>query len=151
MNADRIFTLGAGRSGLIMKAFCMRLVHLGFTAYVVGETVTPSCGKNDLCIIGSGSGETSSILSMVLKAKFVGANIVSISSSCQSSISNISNRTILISYPSFRGCFDDKFVQPMGSFFEGSLFFLTEFVVSKIMEINKIDSKMMLEIHANLE
>ena len=38
--ADNIFVTGAGRSGLAAKAFAMRLMHLGLSSYVVGETNT---------------------------------------------------------------------------------------------------------------
>ncbi len=40
LDADRIYVMGAGRSGLVAKSFAMRLMHTGFTAYVVGETIT---------------------------------------------------------------------------------------------------------------
>ena len=36
----------------------MRLMHLGFHVYVMGETITPSIGKGDLIIALSGSGTT---------------------------------------------------------------------------------------------
>lgn len=45
MGADSIFIMGAGRSGLVGKAFAMRLMHLGFTSYVVGESTTPAVHK----------------------------------------------------------------------------------------------------------
>ncbi len=48
--------VGAGRSGLVGKAFAMRLMHLGFDVYVLGETITPSIGEGDLVIVISGSG-----------------------------------------------------------------------------------------------
>ncbi|HMB45107.1 MAG TPA: SIS domain-containing protein, partial [Candidatus Methanoperedens sp.] len=53
-----IFLMGAGRSGLAAKAFAMRLMHLGFDVYVVGETTTPAVQPDDLVIAVSGSGET---------------------------------------------------------------------------------------------
>lgn len=37
----RIFVAGEGRSGFSAKGFAMRLMHLGYTVYVVGETITP--------------------------------------------------------------------------------------------------------------
>ena len=37
--------MGAGRSGLVAKAFAMRLMHLGLEAFVVGETITPALNK----------------------------------------------------------------------------------------------------------
>ncbi|RLF37682.1 MAG: 6-phospho-3-hexuloisomerase, partial [Thermoplasmata archaeon] len=58
LKAKRIFVYGAGRSGLVAKAFAIRLVHLGFQAYVIGETITPPVRVGDLVLIISGSGET---------------------------------------------------------------------------------------------
>ena len=55
-SAPRIFVAGAGRSGLCMRAFGMRLMHLEKTVYVVGETTTPGIAVKDLLILGSGSG-----------------------------------------------------------------------------------------------
>jgi D-arabinose 5-phosphate isomerase GutQ len=37
--AQRIFVYGAGRSGLVSKAFAIRLVHLGFQTFIIGETI----------------------------------------------------------------------------------------------------------------
>ena len=59
--ANRVFVAGAGRSLLMMRAFAMRLMHLGFVVYVVGETVTPAIGKDDLLLIGTASGETATL------------------------------------------------------------------------------------------
>ena len=53
---ERIFVYGAGRSGLMLKALAMRLMQLGKTVYVVGETITPSIQKGDLLIVASASG-----------------------------------------------------------------------------------------------
>ena len=60
LRSKKIFAVGAGRTGFMIKAFTMRLMHMGFGAYVVGETVTPNIEKGDLLLIGSGSGETDS-------------------------------------------------------------------------------------------
>ena len=57
-NSNRIFVYGAGRSGLVAKAFAIRLVHLGFQTFVIGETITAPVQKGDLVVIVSGSGET---------------------------------------------------------------------------------------------
>jgi 6-phospho-3-hexuloisomerase len=40
--ARRVFVAGAGRSGLMMRAFAMRLMHLGLAVHVVGDATTPS-------------------------------------------------------------------------------------------------------------
>ena len=38
MHSGKIFIAGAGRTGYIMRCFAMRLIHLGFCAYVIGDT-----------------------------------------------------------------------------------------------------------------
>ena len=55
--ANRIYVAGAGRSLLMIRGFAMRLMHMGFVSYVVGETVTPAIAPGDLLIIASGSGK----------------------------------------------------------------------------------------------
>lgn len=57
-----IFVLGEGRSGLMAKSFAMRLMHLGFHVFVVGETITPSIQPGDLLIAVSGFGTTSNVV-----------------------------------------------------------------------------------------
>ncbi len=46
-SAENVFILGLGRSGLVAKAFAMRLMHLGISVYVVGETITPAIYDTD--------------------------------------------------------------------------------------------------------
>src|SRR5512140_1965311 len=75
-SSSRIFVAGAGRSGLCMKAFGMRLMHLGKTVPVAGETTTPSIAASDLLILGSGSGRTASLLGMAEQANRRGARVL---------------------------------------------------------------------------
>ncbi|HEU4379845.1 MAG TPA: 6-phospho-3-hexuloisomerase, partial [Hyphomicrobiaceae bacterium] len=39
--AKRIFLYGAGRTGLVLQAFAMRLAHLGLEAHYVGQLSAP--------------------------------------------------------------------------------------------------------------
>ena len=64
LESKKIFVAGAGRSGFMAKSFAMRMMHMGIDAYVIGETVTPNFEKDDILIIGSGSGETKGLVSM---------------------------------------------------------------------------------------
>lgn len=41
LESNRVYVAGAGRSGLIAKAFAMRLMHLDIRVHVIGETITP--------------------------------------------------------------------------------------------------------------
>ena len=54
LKARRIATYGVGREGLMMKAFCMRLFHLGLDAHVVGDMTTPPLEMGDLLMVSAG-------------------------------------------------------------------------------------------------
>lgn len=69
LQAGQVFVAGAGRSGLMGKAFAMRLMQMGMQAYVAGETVTPGIGPNDLLLLCSGSGETGSLTLMAKRLR----------------------------------------------------------------------------------
>ncbi|HII81332.1 MAG TPA: SIS domain-containing protein, partial [Methanosarcina sp.] len=73
LDGERVFVMGAGRSGLVAKAFAMRLMHLGFSVYVVGETTTPAVRPADVVIAISGSGETHSIADLGKIVKDIGS------------------------------------------------------------------------------
>ena len=76
--APRIFGCAVGRSGFILRGFLMRLMHLGFSVHVVGETITPRLQPQDLLIVISGSGETAQPREVLRQANAVGARTLAI-------------------------------------------------------------------------
>ena len=50
LRAGRITCYGVGREGLMMKALCMRLMHLGLNAHVAGDQLF-AFGANDGIIL----------------------------------------------------------------------------------------------------
>ena len=95
-NHKRLFVMGAGRSGLVVKGFAMRLMHLGFNVYVVGETVTPAVETDDLLIVISGSGETKSINEMSALAKAKGTRLAAVTSNRDSTLGTISDAIVVV-------------------------------------------------------
>ena len=152
-NARRVFVAGAGRSGLAMKAFAMRLMHLGLGAYVVGETVTPAMTADDLLLIGSGSGATASLVAMAEKARTLHARLALVTIVADSRIGRLAEVVVAIPAPSpkARAQHGRTSVQPMGSLFEQSLLIFLDVVVLRLMERHNTDSAAMFERHANLE
>lgn len=153
LKAGQVFVAGAGRSGFMVKAFAMRLMHLGHASFVVGETVTPNIGKDDLLLIGSGSGETGSLVSMANKARRIGAAIAAVTIFPESAIGKIADIVIAVPSPTPKGSAATAFssVQPMGSLFEQSLLLFLDSVILRLMERDGRDSGMMFARHANLE
>ena len=76
----RIFVDGEGRSGFSAKGFAMRLMHLKYTVYFVGETITPAVEAGDVFIAVSGSGTSKNVVSDAEKAKAKGARVLAVTS-----------------------------------------------------------------------
>lgn len=162
LDADRVFVMGAGRSGLIAKAFAMRLMHLGFTVYVVGETTTPAVRSQDVVIAISGSGETRSIANLGRIVKDIGSTLITVTSKKESTLGNISD--IVMVLPSktkndhdaggsleknMRG--DYKNLPPLGTAFEIiSLVFLDSVIAQLITIIGATESELKAR-HTNIE
>lgn len=152
LNANAVFVAGAGRSGLMLRAFAMRLVHMGFTAYVVGETITPAISTDDLLLIGSGSGETKSLTAMAAKAQTLSTSVAAITIVPDSTIARTAS--IIVQIPASTKENTDNAgpsVQPMGSLFEQSLLLVLDAIVLAIMDKKGLTAGKMFEKHANLE
>ena len=87
----KIIGLGAGRMGYSIQAFIMRLSHLGFETYMIGDTSIPKIGKNDLVIVNSSSGETKTIVLLAKIAKESGAQVNVLTGNLNSTLANISD------------------------------------------------------------
>lgn len=153
LNANKILVAGAGRSGFAAKAFTMRLMHMGFDAYVCGETVTPNLEKEDLFIVASGSGATGSLVSMAEKAKKIGAPIATVTICPNGPIGSMADVAVEIPAPTPKAEVDPshKSIQPMGSLFEQSCLLFLDAVIVRLMEKRGNDSDTMFMRHANLE
>jgi len=92
----RIFVDGEGRSGLMGKGFAMRLMHLGYSVYSVGETITPATGKYDIYFSISGSGESGNVVLNTKKAKEKGCYIIAVTSKADSSIGCLADKLIVV-------------------------------------------------------
>ena|SRR5579859_2172520 len=73
LKARRIACYGVRREGLMMKALCMRLTHLGLDAHVVGDMTTPPVCERDLLIASAGPGFFSTAMALVRVAREAGA------------------------------------------------------------------------------
>ena len=152
-DAPRIFCAGAGRSGLAVRAFAMRLMHMGMTVHVLGEVTTPGICAGDLLVVGSGSGRTASLVAATGKARELGARVLLFTIDPSSPIAQAADGVVQIPAPSPKasGSGQGQSVQPMGSLFEQTLFVLLDVVVMLVMERESLRSEDMFKQHANLE
>ena len=152
--ARRIFVAGAGRSGLVIRAFAMRLMHMGRRAYVAGETITPGIAPGDLLVIGSGSGRTESILAMARRARELGATVLLVTIDPHSPMASLTDCVVVVPAPSPKAqtlCHACPSIQPLGSLFEQCLFLLLDALVVHLMQKEGVAPDEMWARHANLE
>lgn len=150
-DVKRIFVVGEGRSGLVMRMAAMRLMHLGCQVYVVGETTTPSIQSTDLLIACSGSGSTETVCAIAAKAKTIGAYLVGVTVNKQSSLGQLVDLAIELAAATKQDSENARSQQFAGSLFEQStlLFFDALFYVLS-QRLNK-NAQLLLAMHANLE
>lgn len=143
--SNAIFVLGIGRSGFVARAFSMRLMHLGFRSFVVGETITPRIGKGDLLIAISGSGETGYVVAFSKKAKDLGAKVIGVTSSDNSSLAKLSDLVIVL-----KSKFGKEIanIAPLGTIFELTAMIFFDSMVAEIMERKKLKEEDLAKRHS---
>jgi 6-phospho-3-hexuloisomerase len=151
--AKRVYVAGAGRSGLIARAFAMRLLHLGFDVYVVGETVTPALQPGDALVVFSGSGETHSMATFCSTVSDLGGSVCLITASPDSTMSRIADCVVNLGdltgyYRGDTSTFEVRQMTgqyrsvasafaPLGTLFETLALVFSDAVISALMEAKK--------------
>lgn len=143
ISANNVFIIGLGRSGLVARAFAMRLMHLGINVYVVGETITPAINSDDCLLAISGSGETSFIISTAKISRQRNAKIIAVTSYDDSTLGDLSD---LIIHVKGRTKIDSEKdyikrqingkhqpLAPLGTLFEVSTLIFLEGVIAELM------------------
>jgi 6-phospho-3-hexuloisomerase len=149
--AERVFVVGAGRTGLALKAAAMRLMHLGLTVFVVGETTTPAIKAGDLLLAGSGSGTTSTIVKAAEKAAAAGAQVVAISTTTDSPLAVLATQVIVLPAAQKQDHGGTISQQYAGSLFEQSVLLLTDAIFQTLWALDGTPAEKLWKRHANLE
>lgn len=152
VQSKRIFVIGEGRSGLMAKSFAMRLMHLGATVYVVGETITPSIEKNDVLIAVSGSGTTKSVVWTADKASTLGSFVVTITTDPESELAFFSSLTVHIpAATKYRRENELQTIQPLGSLFDQCAHIVFDTICLEYGRKNEVNNEQAFQKHSNME
>lgn len=160
--SKNIFVTGTGRSGLVAKAFAMRLMHLGFSAYVVGETISPAITANDCILAISGSGETSNIVSACKIAKKLGANVLAVTSYSESTLGKLADGLVHVKGRTKLEVDDENYLKrqihgnytmltPLGTAFELTSLVFLDALVPELMDVMDVTEEDLKARHTNLE
>ncbi|HOK56406.1 MAG TPA: SIS domain-containing protein [bacterium] len=143
LKSKKIFVFGTGRSGFIGRCFCMRLFHLGFDSYFVGEIITPAFTEEDLIIFISGTGEKSIVLQIAKICRKEKGRILTITANKKSKLSKISDYLIYIPV--------ENSIQFGNSLFEQVCFLFLDSFIQFYIEKHRINEDLMKKRHTNLE
>ncbi|MGP8319691.1 MAG: 6-phospho-3-hexuloisomerase [Methanosarcinaceae archaeon] len=160
MEANRIFVMGAGRSGLVAKAFAMRLMHIGFSVYVVGESTTPAVKNTDVVVAISGSGETRSIADLGKISKDIGSTLITVTSNRESTLGRLADTVALIPGRTkedvggylerhMRG--EYSHLTPLGTSFEITALVFLDAIIAELISIVGISESDLRSMHTILE
>ncbi|MBS7246683.1 MAG: 6-phospho-3-hexuloisomerase [Candidatus Freyarchaeota archaeon] len=158
-NNKRVFVTGAGRSGLMGRAFAMRLMHLGYEVFVVGETITPAVRKGDILIAISGSGTTKLVLETSKIAKEeIGAKVVAITSYPDSPLGKMADHVVVVKgrtksdvesdYLSRQMRGEHSPLTPLGTLFESNVLAFLDGLIAELMERTGKKEKDLEQNHA---
>lgn len=150
--AEQVFFVGVGRVMLSLQAIAKRWAHLGIRTHLVGEITEPAITKNDLLIVGSGSGTTLFPAAIAQKAHQLGAKVVHIGSNPNSPLREIAEFMVRIPVRT-KYYLEDEIdsEQPMTSLFEQTLLLLGDVIAKMMIDRRKLDMKALWQYHANLE
>ncbi|MGC2789890.1 MAG: SIS domain-containing protein [Thermoplasmata archaeon] len=139
------FVYGAGRSGIIGRAFAMRLVQLGLTAYVIGESVTPIVRRGDVVFILSGRGESYSSLQTANIVRREGAELIVLTGRASSKLAHIATVLLTLEFPEDP---DRPRMAPLGTLFESASLRLTDAIIAELLHARGETEDSMRRRHA---
>lgn len=153
----KILGYSAGRMGSGLKAFVMRLNHLGIKASFFGDNYVPPMNSNDIFICCSNSGTTKSVVNIleIFKAK-AGGKVISFVGNENSKMAELSD--IAIKFKTCNGGLnsaDDpskiNSIQPMTTLTEQAMFVLFDLIVMMIIDKLNININDTKQYHSNIE
>ncbi len=145
----RVFLYGRGRSGFVARAFAVRLMHLGYQTYVIGETITAPVQSDDVVILVSGSGTTYPVVMTAELGRKLGATVVGVTARPESEIGRMSHIVVPILAGTGNG--DRVKYAPLGTLFETAAWLFFDAVVSLLMARLGENEGSMRKRHATLE
>jgi len=145
VKAPQIFVYGAGRSGIIGRAFAMRLVQAGLRAYVIGESVTPIVRAGDAVFLLSAQGESYSSIQTGNIVRREGASLIVLTAKSESKIAHTASHLLSINFEEDP---DQPRYAPLGTLFEEASLRLTDALVAELLRVRGETEESMRRRHA---
>ena len=149
--ANRLFVIGAGRTGLALKMAAMRLMHLGLVVHVAGEVTTPAIGPGDLLLVASGSGTTAGPVHAAEVAVKAGARVLALTALPGSTLAALAHGVIVIPAAAKQDHGGSISEQYAGALFEQSTLLIMDAMFQAMWRESGASAEELWQRHANLE
>lgn len=149
--AERVFVLGAGRSGLALRMTAMRLMHLGLVVHVVGDATTPAITAGDVLLTASGSGTTGGVVRAVETAVAAGASVGAFTTAPDSPLAALSRAVVIVPAAQKLDRSGDASAQYAGSLFEQLVVLLGDALFDVLWRRSGKSADELWPRHANIE
>ena len=148
--SPHIIVHGKGRVGIMLKAFAMRLSHLGLYARVIGDITTPPIREGDLLLIGSVSGYPSSSTTFFEIARKNKAYSIAFTAYPDGQVGTLADSLVVIHGRTMNSGPNLPSLQPMCSTVEQTLLLLLDYAVLLLQQRLGQDEQMLRSRHANI-
>ncbi len=149
--ARRIVLFGMGRELLQLKAFGMRLVHLGLDAHIAGDVTALPVTQGDLVVISIGPGDLDMHRAMAGLARKSGARLVVLTAQPQAAIPQMADAVVVIPAQTMADDTGSDALLPMGTVYEIALLIYLDLVAVKLRELTGQTLDEIRARHSNLE
>ncbi|MBI3273301.1 MAG: SIS domain-containing protein [Planctomycetes bacterium] len=153
VKARRVFVAGQGRSGLMVKAFAQRLMHLGLLVHVAEEITTPRIGPGDVLLACSGSGETRVTIDVMAAAHEADAAVVLLTAAPDGRGGDFADLLIHLpaGTPGANGKGLVRTIQPQRTLFEQTLLLYLDSLILSLRDRLGVKEQEMRRRHKNIE
>jgi 6-phospho-3-hexuloisomerase len=149
--ANRVFVMGAGRTGLALKMAAMRLMHLGLVVHVAGEMTSPPIGRGDLLLVASGSGTTAGPVHAAEVAVKAGARVLALTATPASKLGGLAQGLVVIPAAAKEDRGGMVSEQYAGALFEQSALLIMDAMFQAMWHERGESAEELWKRHANLE
>lgn len=154
LDAENIFVFAAGREGISLRGFAMRLAHLGKTVHWMFDDTAVGIRPGDLYITSEGFGEVGSFTYYLEKVKAAGGNIMIFTGNPDGKhIKKYADRVVFVRAAAYLANRDDVVptIQMMGNQYEQHLYMLCDVMIMLLAEKMGLTYENLEKRHRNIE
>lgn len=151
LGARRVVAYAMGRENLALRAFVMRLMHIGLDVAMVGDITAPPVGPGDVFLVVCGPGYISTSAGLVGVARQAGSTVVMVTAQPQAELPRQADLVLVIPAQTLADPEAAGSNQAMGSAFEQGAWILFDALVPRIQAARGQSADDLRARHANLE